>query len=91
MSCSSTDRRRYVDEQRGEIEWLKDILPKTYARTELDKRRLGNVVDLFSNIQMIEHGDSKDILGCAYEYCLAKFAEQEGKRAGTVGWVKINI
>jgi type I restriction enzyme M protein len=35
---------------------LKDILPKTYARTELDKRRLGNVVDLFTNIQMIEHG-----------------------------------
>ena len=42
---------------------LKDILPKTYARTELDKRRLGNVVDLFTNIQMIEHGKEKDILG----------------------------
>ncbi|MDR3237631.1 MAG: type I restriction-modification system subunit M [Spirochaetia bacterium] len=61
---------------------LKDILPKNYARDELDKRRLGNVVDLFTNIQMVEHGDSKDILGRAYEYCLAKFAEQEGKRAG---------
>jgi type I restriction enzyme M protein len=35
---------------------LKDILPKNYARSELDKRRLGNVVDLFTNIQMIEHG-----------------------------------
>ena len=61
---------------------LKDILPKNYARADLDKRRLGNVVDLFSNIQMIEHGSSKDILGRAYEYCLSKFAEQEGKRAG---------
>jgi type I restriction enzyme M protein len=61
---------------------LKDILPKTYARTELDKRRLGNVVDLFTNILMIEHGTDKDILGRTYEYCLAKFAEQEGKRAG---------
>ena len=61
---------------------LKDILPKTYARSELDKRRLGNVVDLFTNIQMIEHGTDKDILGRTYEYCLAKFAEQEGKRAG---------
>ena len=61
---------------------LKDILPKNYARTELDKRRLGNVVDLFTNIQMIEHGRDKDILGRTYEYCLAKFAEQEGKRAG---------
>jgi len=61
---------------------LKDILPKTYARNELDKRRLGNVVDLFTNIKMIEHGTEKDILGRTYEYCLAKFAEQEGKRAG---------
>ena len=61
---------------------LKDILPKTYARTELDKRRLGNVVDLFTNIQMIEHGTDTDILGRTYEYCLSKFAEQEGKRAG---------
>jgi type I restriction enzyme M protein len=61
---------------------LKDILPKNYARGELDKRRLGNVVDLFTNIQMIEHGTDRDILGRTYEYCLAKFAEQEGKRAG---------
>lgn len=61
---------------------LKDILPKNYARAELDKRRLGNVVDLFTNIQMIEHGTDKDILGRTYEYCLARFAEQEGKRAG---------
>ena len=61
---------------------LKDILPKNFARSELDKRRLSEVVDLFTNIQMIEHGDSKDILGRTYEYCLAKFAEQEGKLAG---------
>lgn len=61
---------------------LKDILPKNFARPELDKRRLGDVVDLFSNIQMHEHGSQKDILGRTYEYCLAKFAEQEGKLAG---------
>jgi type I restriction enzyme M protein len=61
---------------------LKDILPKNYARDDLDKRRLGNVVDLFTNIQMATHGTDKDILGRTYEYCLAKFAEQEGKRAG---------
>ena len=61
---------------------LKDILPKNFARPELDKRRLGDVVDLFTNIQMIEHGDEKDILGRTYEYCLNKFAEQEGKRGG---------
>lgn len=61
---------------------LKDILPKNFARTELDKRRLGDVVDLFTNIKMHERGDEKDILGRTYEYCLSKFAEQEGKLAG---------
>ncbi len=61
---------------------LKDILPKNFARPELDKRRLGEVVDLFTNIQMHKHGDTKDILGRAYEYCLSKFAEAEGKLAG---------
>jgi len=61
---------------------LKDILPKNFARGELDKRRLGNVVDLFTNISMLDHGEDKDILGRTYEYCLAKFADQEGKRAG---------
>jgi type I restriction enzyme M protein len=61
---------------------LKDILPKTFARPELDKRRLGEVVTMFTNIKMVDHGDSKDLLGRTYEYCLSKFAEQEGKRAG---------
>ena len=61
---------------------LKDILPMNYARSELDKRRLGDVVDIFTNIKMIEHGTNKDVLGRTYEYCLAKFAEQEGKRVG---------
>lgn len=61
---------------------LKDVLPKNFARPELDKRRLGDVVDLFTNIAMIEHGSEKDILGRTYEYCLSMFAEQEGKRGG---------
>lgn len=61
---------------------LKDILPKNFARPELDKRRLGDVVDLFTNVKMMEHGNEKDILGRTYEYCLGRFAEQEGKLAG---------
>lgn len=61
---------------------LKGILPKNFARPELDKRRLGDVVDLFTNIKMKDHGDTRDILGCTYEYCLAMFAEQEGKKGG---------
>ena len=61
---------------------LKGILPKNFARPELDKGRLGDVVDLFTNINMKEHGESKDILGRTYEYCLQMFAAQEGKNAG---------
>ena len=61
---------------------LRDILPKNFARPELDKRRLGDVVDIFTNIPLSEYGSSKDLLGRAYEYCLSHFAEQEGKRAG---------
>ncbi len=61
---------------------LKDILPKNFARPELDKRRLGDVVDLFTNIKMVEAGSSRDILGNTYQYCLRKFAENEGKLAG---------
>ena len=61
---------------------LKDILPKNFARPELDKHRLGDVVDLFTNIKMLDHSSEKDVLGRTYEYCLSMFAEQEGKRGG---------
>ena len=61
---------------------LKGILPKNFARQELDKHRLGEVIDLFTNVQMAEKGDTRDILGRTYEYCLSKFASQEGKNAG---------
>ncbi|MGO1477195.1 N-6 DNA methylase, partial [Alkalibacterium gilvum] len=61
---------------------LRGILPKNYARPELDKRRLGEVVDLFNNLKLKEHGNSKDILGRTYEYAIAQFASLEGKNAG---------
>lgn len=61
---------------------LKGILPKTFSRSELDKQKLGSVIDLFTNVQMADHGDKKDILGRTYEYCLGKFSEKEGKNAG---------
>ena len=61
---------------------LKGVLPKTFARPELDKRRLGEVVSLFTNVAVAANGGTMDLLGRAYEYCLGKFAEQEGKNAG---------
>lgn len=76
--CIDTAMREIEKENKR----LAGILPKNFARPELDKRRLGEVVDLFTNIQMAEHGTDRDILGRTYEYCLSKFAEQEGKLAG---------
>lgn len=77
---------KVIDEAMREIEaenkTLKGILPKNFARQELDKRMLGDVVDLFTNVKMAGEGGTQDVLGRTYEYCLAKFAEQEGKNAG---------
>lgn len=61
---------------------LRGILPKTFARPELDKRRLGEVVDLFNNFPLKANGDTKDILGRTYEYAIAQFASLEGRNAG---------
>ena len=65
-----------------ENEQLKDILPKTFGSRDINSEKLGAVIDIFSNKNMSEHGDKKDILGRTYEYCLGQFAEQEGKKAG---------
>ncbi len=62
---------------------LKNVLPKNYASPDLDKRVLGNVVDMFTNnINMDDTEESKDLLGRTYEYCIAQFAAKEGKKGG---------
>lgn len=61
---------------------LKGVLPTDYARPELDKRRLGDVIDLFTNIEMENSGDDNDLLGRVYEYCLRNFALLEAKSGG---------
>ena len=62
---------------------LKDVLPKDYARPSLDKQRLGQIIDLISNIQVgDEEARSKDVLGRVYEYFLSQFASAEGKKGG---------
>jgi type I restriction enzyme M protein len=66
-----------------ENQTLKGILPKVYARPNLDKAALGGLIDLIGNIAL---GDaaakSKDLLGRVYEYFLGEFANAEGKNAG---------
>ena len=62
---------------------LKGILPKVYARPNLDKAALGGLIDLIGNIALgNEAAKSKDLLGRVYEYFLGEFASAEGKKGG---------
>lgn len=62
---------------------LKNVLPKNYASPDLDKKVLGDVVDIFTNnIDMSDREASEDLLGRTYEYCIAQFAEKEGVGGG---------
>ncbi len=62
---------------------LKGVLPKDYARPALDKQRLGQLIDLISNIKVGDsEARSKDVLGRIYEYFLSQFASAEGKKGG---------
>ena len=75
-----------LDEAMREIEAenksLKNVLPKNYASLDLDKRVLGDVVDLFTNMDMSDTEEGKDLLGRTYEYCIAQFAAYEGVKGG---------
>jgi len=62
---------------------LKGILPKVFARPNLDKAALGGLIDLIGNIALgDESAKSKDLLGKVYEYFLGQFANAEGKKGG---------
>jgi len=58
---------------------LKGILPKNYARPEIDKTKLGELVDLFSFNLGNKEAKAKDLLGRVYEYFLGKFGSSEGE------------
>ena len=78
---------RLVDDAMAAIERdnpsLKDVLPRDYARPALDKQRLGQLIDLVSNIRVgDEDARSRDVLGRVYEYFLSRFASAEGKKGG---------
>ena len=54
---------------------LKNVLPKNFGNPDLDKKVLGDVVDIFTNsIHMDDIDESSDLLGRTYEYCIAQFA-----------------
>ena len=62
---------------------LKGVLPKVFARQNLDPASLGGLIDLVGNIAL---GDAKarsaDVLGHVFEYFLGEFALAEGKQGG---------
>lgn len=58
---------------------LKGVLPKNYARPELDKTKLGELIDLFSFNLGSKEAKAQDILGRVYEYFLGKFGSSEGE------------
>lgn len=62
---------------------LKGALNKNYGRADLDKQRLGELIDLIGSIELAESANrSKDVLGRVFEYFLTKFASAEGKNGG---------
>ena len=82
--ATSPDIGKIIDDAMEAIERendsLKGVLTKNYSRPELDKTRLGELVTLFTNIEVgSTAAQEKDVLGRVYEYFLSKFASAEGK------------
>ncbi|MDP4268172.1 MAG: class I SAM-dependent DNA methyltransferase, partial [Bacteroidota bacterium] len=78
---------KLIDNAMDEIEKinskLKGVLPKIYADPDLNKVRLGELIDLIGTIGFNQEGHvSKDLLGRVYEYFLGQFADAEGKSGG---------
>ena len=85
--ATSTDIGTVIDNALELIEKendsLKGVLTKNYSRPELDKTRLGELVTLFTNIEVgSSAAQERDVLGRVYEYFLSKFASAEGKLGG---------
>ncbi|EAH9415865.1 SAM-dependent DNA methyltransferase [Campylobacter lari] len=76
---------KMLDEAMDEIEkhndTLKGVLPKVYAKDNLDSKSLGELIDLIGNIAF-DTDKSADVLGYVFEYFLGEFALAEGKQGG---------
>lgn len=72
-----------MDEIERENESLKGVLPKVYARDNLDTKSLGGLIDLISNVSIdTTKQRSADVLGHIFEYFLGEFALAEGQKGG---------
>lgn len=61
---------------------LKKVMPNNYSRPEIDKIRLGEVVEIFDNMDMWAQGEGIDLFGRVYEYCLQNFAAETQQSGG---------
>jgi type I restriction enzyme M protein len=62
---------------------LRDVLPKVYARGNLDPTNLGGLIDLVGKVALSDaKARSADILGHVFEYFLGEFALAEGRKGG---------
>lgn len=78
---------KWIDEAMDAIEKinpsLKGVLPQIYADPDLNKQRLGELIDLIGTIGFNQDvHKSQDLLGRVYEYFLGQFADAEGKKGG---------
>lgn len=75
---------RAMEQLARDNETLEGTLPTLYGRSNVDQRRLGELVDLLNSARFAGQGATKarDLLGEVYEYFLDKFAKAEGKRGG---------
>lgn len=78
---------KYVDAAMDAIEKentsLKGVLPKVFARQNLDPASLGELIDLIGNSTISSaNTKSADVLGHVFEYFLGEFALAEGKKGG---------
>jgi type I restriction enzyme M protein len=61
---------------------LRGVLPKVYARGNIDAMSLGRLIDEFSNLDLRGGSVGSDVLGYVFEYFLGEFALAEGKKGG---------
>ncbi|MBL8931716.1 MAG: type I restriction-modification system subunit M [Kineosporiaceae bacterium] len=63
---------------------LRGVLQPRYNRDNIDQRRLGELIELFTSARFSRQGEhrARDLMGEVYEYFLGKFAAAEGRRGG---------
>jgi type I restriction enzyme M protein len=87
-AASQTDVGERIDRaldviERDNAEPLRGVLPKIYARAQIQPAKLGSLVE---TVAKIGFGDdpvrARDVLGRTYEYFIREFARAEGHRGG---------